>query len=71
MGRDGRRLVIPVCHNVWVSERTRLELATPNSNAKDRIAGCEWLHIDFDDELKNFYFGACGFVPTNAGLIRS
>lgn len=33
-------------------------------------AGCEWLHVDFDDELRPFYFGACGFTPTNAGLIR-
>jgi GNAT superfamily N-acetyltransferase len=32
-------------------------------------AGCEWLHVDFDDELKPFYFDACGFTPTNAGLI--
>ncbi|WP_223692847.1 GNAT family N-acetyltransferase [Leifsonia poae] len=35
-----------------------------------RAAGCEWLHVDFDDELKAFYFGACGFRPTNAGLIQ-
>lgn len=34
-----------------------------------RAAGCEWLHVDFDDELRRFYFGACGFTPTNAGLI--
>lgn len=33
-------------------------------------AGCEWLHVDFDDDLKDFYFEACGFEPTNAGLIR-
>lgn len=33
-------------------------------------AGCEWLHVDFDDDLKPFYFEACGFTPTNAGLIR-
>ena len=32
-------------------------------------AGCEWLHVDFDDELRPFYFEACGFKPTNAGLI--
>jgi GNAT superfamily N-acetyltransferase len=32
-------------------------------------AGCEWLHVDFDDELAPFYFDACGFRPTNAGLI--
>jgi len=35
-----------------------------------RAAGCEWLHVDFEDHLKSFYFGACGFTPTNAGLIQ-
>jgi GNAT superfamily N-acetyltransferase len=34
-----------------------------------RAAGCEWLHVDFDDQLRSFYFDACGFTPTNAGLI--
>jgi GNAT superfamily N-acetyltransferase len=34
-----------------------------------RAAGCEWLHVDFDDHLRPFYFGSCGFTPTNAGLI--
>jgi GNAT superfamily N-acetyltransferase len=34
-----------------------------------RAAGCEWLHVDFDDHLKAFYFDSCGFRPTNAGLI--
>lgn len=34
-----------------------------------RAAGCEWLHVDFDDHLRDFYFEACGFTPTNAGLI--
>lgn len=34
-----------------------------------RDAGCEWLHVDFDDDLASFYFDACGFTPTNAGLI--
>jgi hypothetical protein len=37
--------------------------------ARAREAGCEWLHVDFDDGLGPFYFGACGFRPTNAGLI--
>jgi GNAT superfamily N-acetyltransferase len=32
-------------------------------------AGCEWLHVDFDDDLRPFYVEACGFAPTNAGLI--
>jgi GNAT superfamily N-acetyltransferase len=39
--------------------------------AEVRAAGsCEWLHVDFDDELRGFYFDACGFTATNAGLIR-
>ena len=37
-------------------------------NARD--AGCEWLHVDFRDELGTFYFDACGFRPTSAGLIH-
>jgi GNAT superfamily N-acetyltransferase len=35
-----------------------------------RAAGCEWLHVDFEDHLRDFYFGACGSTPTNAGLIE-
>lgn len=35
-----------------------------------RAAGCEWLHVDFEEELAAFYFEACGFRPTPAGLIR-
>jgi ribosomal protein S18 acetylase RimI-like enzyme len=35
-----------------------------------RAADCEWLHVDFEDHLRSFYFDACGFMPTNAGLIR-
>lgn len=34
-----------------------------------RAAGCEWLHVDFEDDLRPFYVDACGFEPTNAGLI--
>ena len=35
-----------------------------------RAAGCQWLHVDFEDHLRPFYFDACGFTPTNAGLIE-
>lgn len=35
-----------------------------------RDAGCEWLHVDFEDNLRGFYIDACGFTPTNAGLLR-
>ena len=38
--------------------------------ARAREAGCEWLHVDFEDHLADFYFRACGFRPTRAGLIR-
>ncbi|MGW1436956.1 GNAT family N-acetyltransferase [Streptomyces griseus] len=34
-----------------------------------RAAGCEWLHVDFEDHLRSFYFDACGFRETAAGLI--
>ena len=35
-------------------------------------AGCEWMEVDFEDEerLAPFYFDACGFRPTHAGLIH-
>jgi ribosomal protein S18 acetylase RimI-like enzyme len=32
-------------------------------------AGCAWLHVDFEPHLRAFYFDACGFRPTDAGLI--
>ena len=35
-----------------------------------RTAGCEWLHVDFDEHLAPFSLGACGFTATPAGLIR-
>lgn len=35
-----------------------------------RAGGCEWLHVDFDDELRGFYLEACNFEPTAAGLIH-
>jgi ribosomal protein S18 acetylase RimI-like enzyme len=35
-----------------------------------KAAGCEYLHVDFDDHLAAFYYGACGFRPTSAGLLE-
>lgn len=46
---------------------TRL-VAVATENA--RAAGCEWLHVDFEPHLRSFYFDACGFRPTDAGLIQ-
>ncbi len=37
---------------------------------RTREAGCEWLHVDFEEPLSQFYFDACGFERTTAGLIR-
>lgn len=37
-------------------------------HAKD--AGCEWMEVDFRDQLASFYYDACGFVPTPAGLLH-
>jgi hypothetical protein len=31
--------------------------------------GCEYLHVDFEDHLSAFYYGACGFRPAKAGLL--
>ena len=39
------------------------------ATAHARRAGCEWLHVDFDDDLASFYVDACGFKSSNAGLI--
>ena len=35
-----------------------------------KAAGCAWLHVDFEPELMPFYFDACGFRSTDAGLIH-
>lgn len=35
-----------------------------------RAAGCEWLHVDFHNELADFYITTCGFAPSAAGLME-
>lgn len=37
---------------------------------ESRRAGCEWLHVDFDPEHRDFYLEACGFTAADAGLIE-
>lgn len=34
-----------------------------------RDAGCEWLHVDYEPHLKQFYEASCGFGPTAAGVL--
>jgi GNAT superfamily N-acetyltransferase len=35
-----------------------------------REARCEWLHVDFMDDLRPLYFDKGGFTATPAGLIK-
>ncbi|WP_349263051.1 GNAT family N-acetyltransferase [Longimicrobium sp.] len=37
--------------------------------AAAREAGAEWIHVDYEPRLEDFYEG-CGFRPTAAGLIH-
>lgn len=54
-------------HPAW--QRRGLGLAlVGEAAAMARERGAEWLHVDFDDDLAPFY-RACGFRPTQAGLI--
>ncbi len=43
-------------------------VALARQHARD--AGCEWLHVDFEPELRRFYFDSCGFTAADAGVIR-
>ncbi|MGA5344236.1 GNAT family N-acetyltransferase [Streptomyces griseoincarnatus] len=36
---------------------------------RSRAAGCQWLHVDFEERLRAFYVDAGGFRTTAAGLI--
>jgi ribosomal protein S18 acetylase RimI-like enzyme len=65
-------------HAILLDTKTRLDLQRQGIGTElvriaaehAREAGCDWLHVDFDDHLAPFYFDACGFEPTQAGLIR-
>ncbi|MEB3042578.1 GNAT family N-acetyltransferase [Rhizobium mulingense] len=53
-------------------EMRRQGIATQLIREATRIArerGAEWLHVDFEPHLTSFY-RACGFRPTEAGLIK-
>jgi Acetyltransferase (GNAT) family len=41
------------------------------AHARDgaKAAGYEYLHLDFDEHLRPFYIGACGFALTSPGLL--
>jgi GNAT superfamily N-acetyltransferase len=35
-----------------------------------QAAGCEFLHVGFEEDLRSFYIDACGFSPTPGGLME-
>jgi ribosomal protein S18 acetylase RimI-like enzyme len=37
---------------------------------ESKAAGCEWLHVDYEPHLTDFYVKACGFSPTEAALLK-
>ncbi|MEX0666607.1 MAG: GNAT family N-acetyltransferase [Acidimicrobiia bacterium] len=84
VARDGDRLVGFVnvvwdgLVHAWIqdtmvaTEAARKRIGTRLvAEARDRArdAGCEWLHVDFPDQLVPFYIDSCGFTRTNGGLI--
>ena len=69
----GDGLVHAWIQDVMVDRRARRRgvgrVLVARAAAGARAAGCEWLHVDFDDDLRAFYIDACGFTPTSAGLM--
>jgi GNAT superfamily N-acetyltransferase len=61
-------LLEPTVHPEWRHLGVGTELVRKAADAA-RDAGCEWLHVDYEEPLTPFY-EACGFRPTAAGLIR-
>lgn len=57
--------LVPISHRRKGIGMSLVKLAADEASA----AGCEWLHVDFEDHLKTFYLEGCGFASTDAGLI--
>jgi len=86
VARDGDGLVVGFVNVAWDGEDHAFLIDTKTRGSHQRrgiatalvrlaaaeaaAAGCEWLHVDFRPELAPFYFGSCGFRPTDAGLIH-
>ena len=67
-GRDHAFLLDPRVHPEFRNQGIGMELVRLAREAA-RVAGCEWMHVDYAPELAGFY-EACGFAPTAAGVIR-
>jgi hypothetical protein len=64
----GGRVSSSSCTWALLSSRA-IPALSPWRRVRAKAAGCEYLHVDFEDHLRPYYFGACGFAPTNAGLM--
>lgn len=74
-----RERVVGRLHHAWIQD-VMVARASRRQGVGARLvqlsrdeakkAKCEWLHVDFDDELGPFYYDACGFEPAKAGLIH-
>lgn len=56
-----------VAQRLWRHGVGRQLIAVAGGEA--RAAGCGWLHVDFENHLDGFYLDACGFTPTQAGIM--
>ncbi|MEU2089310.1 GNAT family N-acetyltransferase [Nocardia beijingensis] len=68
-GGDHAFLLDPKVRPEWQHRGIGTELVARAASGA-RAAGCTWLHVDFEDRLAPFYFDACGFRATAAGLLR-
>jgi len=66
-----RPRVPPRPEDAWGFQRRGIGTRVVGYAAEEaKKAGCEWLHVDFEDHLRSFYVDACAFAPTSAGLIH-
>jgi GNAT superfamily N-acetyltransferase len=68
-GGDHAFLLDTKTRGIWQRRGVGAELVR-RAAVEAAAAGCEWLHVDFTEELAPFYLGACGFRPTAAGLVH-
>jgi GNAT superfamily N-acetyltransferase len=61
-------LLDPTVHPRWQRRGIGTRLVR-EAIAMARRAGVEWVHVDYEPHLRDFY-AACGFTSTEAGILR-